>query len=67
MNLKAERLNRGLTVAEAADRIGVERHVLRDAENLGTVPRPGSAKLIADFYGFRVTDQWPVDDQPVAA
>jgi transcriptional regulator with XRE-family HTH domain len=63
VNLKAARLNRGLTVADAAGQIGVLPHVLRDAENLGTVPRPASAKLIADFYGLQVTDVWPVEER----
>jgi len=61
MNLKAERLNRGLRVPEAAEKIGVAPHVLRTAEQ-GTLPRPAAAKLIADFYGVKVSDIWPIGE-----
>lgn len=67
INLRAERLNRGLTAAKAAEQIGVGKQLLLDAEN-GATPRPENAKLIADFYGHRVTDIWPVDEpEKVAA
>lgn len=66
MNLKAERLNRGLSVNDAAAAIDVPSHVLRYAE-LGNQPRPENAKRIADFYGVRVTDIWPAEsDAPDA-
>ena len=66
MNLKAERLNRGLSLRTASQRMGIPSYILRDAENKGTVPRPEAAKKIADFYGYLVTDIWPVEP-PVAA
>lgn len=66
MNLKAERLNRGLSLNAAATAMGVKPHVLRDAENLGTRPYPENGKLIADFYGVLVTDLWPVEEQSAA-
>lgn len=31
------------------------------------MPRPDSAKKIADFYGHRVTDIWPLDTRKAAA
>ncbi len=61
INVKAERVNSGLGVAEAAGRIGVSVSSLRRAE-AGTVPSPPIAKAIADFYGYMVTDIWPLDD-----
>lgn len=66
MNLKAERLNRGLGINDAADAIGVPFYVLRDAETQGTQPRPAAAKRIADFYGVKVTDIWPVEEKSAA-
>ena len=65
MNLLAERLNRGLSLAEASAKMGLPFYVLRDAEK-GTRPRPRSAKRIADFYEVRVTDIWPVEDRSAA-
>ena len=66
MNLKAERLNRGLRVNEAAAAMGVPSYVLRSAE-AGTQPRPESAKRIADFFDVKVTDIWPVEKGSEAA
>lgn len=67
MNLEAARLNMGLTARDAAKQIGVPDHVLRYAETGGR-PRPAAAKRIADFYGVKVTDIWPVGDEaPKAA
>lgn len=66
MNLKAERLNRGLSVNDAAEVIGVPPHVVRTAES-GVQPRPETAKRFADFYGCRVTDIWPVEAPEGAA
>jgi transcriptional regulator with XRE-family HTH domain len=61
MNLKAARLNRGLSTRAAADEIGVTQAILMRAED-GLGVRPAHAKQIADYYGCRVTDIWPVDD-----
>lgn len=61
VNLKAERLNRGLSAQGVADKIGVQKNVLLNAESGASVPRPATALKIADFYGYRVTDIWPVD------
>lgn len=60
VSLLGERLNRGLTSVEAAEQIGVSPFILRRAED-GNVPRSISdRKRIADYYGFKVTDIWPV-------
>lgn len=61
MNIEAERLNLGLTAKDAAKKIGIPDHVLRYAETTGQ-PRPATAKKIADFYGVKVTDIWPVGE-----
>jgi lambda repressor-like predicted transcriptional regulator len=60
MNLRVERLNSGKTIRARAEEIGVKSHVLRYAEQ-GGCPRPEQAKRIADFYGVKVTDLWPID------
>jgi transcriptional regulator with XRE-family HTH domain len=54
------RLERGLTLNAAAAQIGVSPDVLRRAELGEVTPHPGNAKKIADFYGHRVTDLWPI-------
>jgi transcriptional regulator with XRE-family HTH domain len=64
-NLRAERLDMGLSQRAAAERIGISQAILLRAE-AGLGVRPEHAKLIADFYGFRVRDIWPVEDRTAA-
>lgn len=59
VNIVAERINRGLSLAQAAFEIGIARGTLVKAES-GEMPSPANAKRIADFYGCKVTDIWPV-------
>lgn len=59
-DLRAARQNRGLTLREAAQQTGVEFTALQRAER-GSRPYPATAKQIADFYGVKVTDIWPVE------
>jgi DNA-binding XRE family transcriptional regulator len=66
VNLTAERINRGLSVADAANEIGIARGTLVRAE-AGEMPKPALAKKIADFYGTRVTDIWPVEPVEVSS
>ena len=61
INLKAERLNRGLSQTAAAQWLQISRQSLWNAEN-GKGVGPAVAKRIADLYGYRVTDIWPVED-----
>jgi DNA-binding XRE family transcriptional regulator len=61
-SLKERRINRGLGLAEAAELIGVSRRCLYDAEK-GTTPRPANALKIAEFWGERPTDLWPIDGE----
>lgn len=70
MNLKAERLNRGLSRAEFGRHVGLSREGVRQLEKNGRQPQAATAKRVADFLGVQVTDIWPVDDPndaPVAA
>ena len=55
------RLNRGLSVVRAAALIGVNKGTLQAAED-GNGIHPSNAKKIADFYGYKVTDLWPVEE-----
>lgn len=64
--MKEERLNRGLTIDTASHAIGVSRETLRKVEE-GYRPGPRLGKLIADFYGVRFTDLWPVEREETAA
>ena len=59
------RLDRGLSVSQAAQQIGVAQRTLSRAES-GEGIHPASMKLIADFYYVRVTDLWPVADRSAA-
>jgi ribosome-binding protein aMBF1 (putative translation factor) len=63
ISLKAERLNRGLSLTAAADEIDVPLNVLARAESGEGMPHPANAKKIADFYGYKVTEVWPLDDE----
>lgn len=60
-DLKAARLNKGLSLRAAAIRVGVDMHALWRAERGGS-PSPATAKVIADFYGVQVTDIWPLEE-----
>lgn len=58
-----KRLNAGLSLSAAALHIGVPRRLLQDLEaGLSVRPHPHNAKRLADFYGYKVTDLWPVED-----
>jgi DNA-binding XRE family transcriptional regulator len=66
IDLRAERHNRGLSAADAAEQIGINKQVLLDAET-GRRPQPKNAFAIASFYGFKVTEIWPVEPAEAAA
>lgn len=66
VNIREERINRGLSLRDAAAAMNltslrgkVDESILRNAEKGNSVPLPRNAKKIADFYGYRVTDIWP--------
>jgi transcriptional regulator with XRE-family HTH domain len=66
VNLRAERLNRGLSTREAAAKIRVSQAVLLRAER-GEGNRPRHAKRIADFYKVKVSDFYTPPEGPKAA
>lgn len=66
VNLRAERINRGLSAKAAADEIECDKQVLLNAERGVSVPRPQTAFRIAQFYGYKPTDIWPVEDEVAA-
>lgn len=59
--LRVDRINRGKSIRQHADDIGVAPHVLKYAERGGR-PAHENAKKIADFYEVQVTDIWPVPE-----
>ena len=58
--LMAARMNRGLSVQAAAAQIGIAHGTLRRFE-AGESVTVANAKLIADFYGCKVTDLLPLE------
>jgi transcriptional regulator with XRE-family HTH domain len=60
VDLKAERLNRGLSLDALSEKVIVAKSTLARVET-GVTPRPEVALKIADFYGYKVTDIWPVE------
>jgi transcriptional regulator with XRE-family HTH domain len=63
-NLREERLNRGWTLAVAAEKFGCTEGALSMIEREERRPGPTIAFAIAETYGFKVTDQWPVTTAP---
>jgi transcriptional regulator with XRE-family HTH domain len=66
MNLASERVNRGFTIRGLAREIGVAEQTLRRLEN-GEVVHPAKAKLVADYFGCKVTDLMPLGGDGSAA
>lgn len=65
--MREHRLNEGLSLAAAAKKIEVPKRLIVELENgLPVRPHPHNAKRLADFYGVKVTDLWPVDLEPAA-
>ncbi len=62
INLRAERINRGLSLRIAAEQMGlVDWKTLQRAETGEAVPQIANAYKIASFFGVQVTDVWPLD------
>lgn len=66
ISIEAERVNRGLTVTEAAKQAGVSTTTWQRAE-AGETLLPRNAFKIATFFGKKVTDIWPVETPEAAA
>lgn len=62
-----DRHERGLSQQEMADLIGVSVDVVRNLEATGNRPRFVNARRIADHFGCKVIDLWPLDYEPKAA
>lgn len=58
-DLTRARLNRGLSIRQAAREIGIAEQTLRRLED-GDGARPQNAKKVADFFGVLVTDLLPI-------
>lgn len=64
VDLKAERLNRGLSLDALSEKTGIPKSTLARIENSGSLPSARTGFAIAEFYGCKVTDIWPVDREP---
>lgn len=67
INMRADRINRGLSQLELADRIGVSVDVVRNVEETGNRPRPANALAIANFYECTVLELWPGSERDRSA
>lgn len=60
-----KRVNAGLTLAEAARQMGVDQRTLKRAE-AGLYIQEGPRKKIAEFWGYKSTDIWPLEEDEAA-
>lgn len=65
IDLRSERLNRGLSLDALSNEVGVPKSTLARIEQ-GVTPRPLVQFKVASYYGYRVTDVWPVDEGAAA-
>lgn len=65
IDLREMRVNRGLSLRAAAREMEINNQVLLRAE-AGARPHPRHALKIANFYGFKVTDIWPLPESEAA-
>ena len=56
LTLKAARVNAGLTQAEVANHLGINKGTLVNYEKYRTIPDIGMAKMMASLYGVSVND-----------
>jgi len=66
IDVRVDRVNRGLSQQALADAVGVSVDVIRNLEDTGNRPHPANALKVAVFYGLSVAELWPVT-MPVAA
>lgn len=60
VDLRSARLNRGFSIRQLAREIDVPEQTIRRAED-GLGISPANAFKIASFFGYKVTEIWPVD------
>lgn len=65
IDLRTVRIDRGIGLEEAAEEMGVHRSILARAESGENKPHPKNAFKIASFYGYKVTEVWPVPEAEV--
>jgi transcriptional regulator with XRE-family HTH domain len=65
-NLKAARVNKGLSIAKCAETIGVDHRTYARLE-AGTQVTPASAAKVAEYFGVQVTDLPAFADLQAAA
>lgn len=66
VDLRELRINRGLSVTDAAREIGISRRTLGEVERGPRRPHASTAFKIANFYGYKVTEIWPLEPQAEA-
>ena len=58
-SLRDARRDRGLTLEQVADAVGVSTGSLSLYERGKIEPRPDAARRIAEFFGVRQSEFWP--------
>lgn len=66
IDLRKERVDRGLSLTQLSEEIGVPRNTIARVER-GTEPVPETKLKIATFFGYKPSDLWPVDTDEKAA
>ena len=66
IDLRKERLDRGLTLDQLSEEIKVPKNTIARVER-GTEPVPKTKLRIASFYGLKPSDIWPVENTDRAA
>lgn len=58
-DLRAERMNRGVTIAALAETTGLSRHTIMRIESDGALPTAPTAYAIAQWVGRPASELWP--------
>lgn len=66
LDLKTERLNRGLSLAALSEETGIPKSTLARIETTDIEPAPKTKLALASFYGFEVVELWPVVEKAPA-
>lgn len=56
-----------MSIYAAGEAMGVDPQTLSRVERGEGIPVPRNAYKIATFYGYKVTDVWPIESQESAA
>lgn len=63
IDLRAERINRGHSIASLAAELKLSEATIKRAES-GQRPHPRNAFKIASYFHRKVTECWPLEDDP---